>query len=105
MGYRVGQTVKSRIREVDPDKGKVALTCREGSGRDRGEDGTPLDELIVGEEVEGKVVSVMDYGVFVDIGAQSDAFLHISEASDEYVKDGDDLSAMFPVGESIKCSI
>ena len=48
---------------------------------------TPLEELTVGAEVEGKIRSVMNYGAFVDIGAQTDALLHVSEISNEFVKD------------------
>lgn len=41
----------------------------------------------VGEVFEGKVVSVMPFGAFVDLGKRKSGLIHISELSDEYVKD------------------
>merc|ERR1719238_235325 len=48
---------------------------------------TPLEELEAGMEVEGKIRSVMSYGAFVDIGAETYALLHVSEISNEFIKD------------------
>jgi len=53
----------------------------------KGKKGTPLEELEVGAEVEGKIRSVQSYGAFVDIGATTDALLHVSEISNEFIKD------------------
>mmetsp|Transcript_146872 Transcript_146872/g.273524 ORF Transcript_146872/g.273524 Transcript_146872/m.273524 type:complete len:85 (+) Transcript_146872:398-652(+) len=41
----------------------------------------------MGQEVTGKVKTIMSFGAFVDIGAQSDALLHISEITNEFVSD------------------
>jgi len=51
---------------------------------------TPLEELSVGQEVEGKVRSVMSYGAFVDVGAVTDGLLHVSEISNEFVQDANE---------------
>jgi ribosomal protein S1 len=37
--------------------------------------------------MQGTVRSVQSYGAFVDIGAETDGLLHVSEISNEYVKD------------------
>jgi predicted RNA-binding protein with RPS1 domain len=60
---------------------------------------TPLEELEVGAEVEGKIRSVMAYGAFVDIGAATDALLHVSEISNEFVKDATEI---LTAGETVK---
>lgn len=44
----------------------------------------------VGDVFEGKVVSVMPFGAFVDLGKRKSGLIHISELSDEYVKDIND---------------
>jgi predicted RNA-binding protein with RPS1 domain len=58
----------------------------------------PLDGLVVGSMVEGTVRSIQSYGAFVDIGYMSDGLLHVSEMSDTYVKDAND---MFAVGDTV----
>jgi len=63
---------------------------------------TPLEELVVGAEVEGKIRSVMAYGAFVDIGATTDGLLHVSEISNEFVKDA---TEKLTAGDTIKGKI
>ncbi|MCC8168874.1 MAG: S1 RNA-binding domain-containing protein [Oscillospiraceae bacterium] len=41
----------------------------------------------VGNIIEGKVISVMPFGVFVDLGNKKSGLVHISEISSKYVKD------------------
>mmetsp|Transcript_40839 Transcript_40839/g.95818 ORF Transcript_40839/g.95818 Transcript_40839/m.95818 type:complete len:309 (-) Transcript_40839:66-992(-) len=49
--------------------------------------GKPISELEVGQEVTGKVKTITSYGAFVNIGYASDALLHISRMSDDFVSD------------------
>jgi len=63
---------------------------------------TPLEELVVGTEVEGKIRSVMAYGAFVDIGASTDGLLHVSEISNEFIKDA---TEKLTAGDTIKGKI
>jgi len=63
---------------------------------------TPLTELEVGAEVEGKIRSVMSYGAFVDIGAATDGLLHVSEICNEFIKDANEK---LTAGESVTCKI
>lgn len=46
--------------------------------------------ISVGEIVDGVVISVMPFGAFVDIGNKQSGLVHISEVSDNYVKDIND---------------
>ena len=48
---------------------------------------TKLEDLVTDVEIQGTVRSVQSYGAFVDIGAETDGLLHVSEISNEYVKD------------------
>merc|ERR1719183_2040948 len=45
-----------------------------------------VDELNVGQEYNGAVVSVTDFGAFVNVGCDVDGLLHISQLSNEFVK-------------------
>lgn len=46
----------------------------------------PYDQLAVGQKYQGTVKSVLDFGAFVDIGAESDGLLHISRISQERIE-------------------
>jgi len=53
--------------------------------------GKPLSELVVGATIEGTVKSTTNYGAFVNIGFSSDALLHVSRMSDEFVSNVEDI--------------
>jgi polyribonucleotide nucleotidyltransferase len=61
-----------------------------------------LTPSIVGDVVDGKVVSIMDYGVFINISPGKDGFLHISEIQDGPL---DHPSSVMSVGQSMKVKI
>ncbi|CAK0810503.1 unnamed protein product [Prorocentrum cordatum] len=47
----------------------------------------PFDSLEVGQEFQGTVRSVRDFGAFVDIGAEVDGLLHIGSISTDKIED------------------
>lgn len=53
--------------------------------------GKPLTELVVGSTLEGTVKSTTSYGAFVNIGYSSDALLHVSRLSDDFVSNVEDI--------------
>lgn len=61
-----------------------------------------IDNLTVGMELEGTVRNVAPFGAFVDIGLKNDGLIHISNMSNSYVKDPNDILA---VGDIIKCRV
>jgi uncharacterized protein len=46
-----------------------------------------FEDLKEGMTVTGKIKNVVDFGAFVDLGLKETALVHISELSDNYVKD------------------
>lgn len=71
---KVGDSIEgARVITVDVKKGEVGLSLR--ARRPKRKDFTKFK---VGDEVEGKIASVVPYGVFVDVGADVNALLHIS---------------------------
>ncbi len=65
-------------------------------------DATPLDQLVVGNSYDGTITGVAAYGAFVDIGAQSDGLVHISELSTEFVSD---VSAVVSEGDAVSVRV
>ena len=65
-------------------------------------DATPLDQLVVGDSYDGTITGVAAYGAFVDIGAQSDGLVHISELSTEFVSD---VSAVVSEGDAVSVRV
>ena len=64
--------------------------------------GTPISELEVGSMVDGTVKTITSYGAFVDIGASTDALLHVSRLSDDFVSNVEDV---VKAGDSVKVRI
>jgi predicted RNA-binding protein with RPS1 domain len=59
--------------------------------RKKGPRGKPLSEFSVGDTVTARVKTLASYGAFMDIGAESDGLLHISQLSVDYVADVKDV--------------
>jgi polyribonucleotide nucleotidyltransferase len=57
---------------------------------------------VVGETYDGKVASIMEYGAFVDIAPGISGLVHVSEITDEFVKD---VNKFLKVGDDVKIKI
>lgn len=55
------------------------------------EDVTEVQDLAIGMELEGVVTNVTGFGCFVDIGVHQEGLVHISELSDHFVEDPNDI--------------
>ena len=58
-----------------------------------------MSDLHPGDELEGVVRNVVDFGAFVDIGLHEDGLIHISKMSRQRVKHPGDVLA---VGDIVK---
>jgi uncharacterized protein len=47
----------------------------------------PVEELKVGAKVDGVVTNVANFGAFVDIGADQDGLVHVSQLSEKFIED------------------
>mmetsp|Transcript_11749 Transcript_11749/g.18026 ORF Transcript_11749/g.18026 Transcript_11749/m.18026 type:complete len:348 (-) Transcript_11749:8-1051(-) len=74
---KVGDVIEgARVIGVDPKKGEVGLSLR--APRQKRKD---ISSWKVGDDVEGKVDSLLPYGAFIDIGANVNGLLHISRVT------------------------
>ena len=80
--------VRSPRRPFEPPKAGVDLIATE--------------DLKIGMTVEGVVASVVEFGAFVDIGADQDGLVHNSHLSEQFFKDG---KAAMKTGDRISVHI
>ncbi len=75
----VGDEVDVWVETVDPGREQITITMIEPLAVD-------WRDLRKGQVYSGTVTRLEKYGAFVDIGAEKDGLIHISELSHDYVK-------------------
>jgi len=98
---KIGDTVKVRVKSVEPDGRRISLTMRTKersaeprSGRSKKKpevDYEKLAALRVGDNIEGTVTGIAPFGVFVDIGVGKDGLVHVSELAEGRVEKAEDV--------------
>lgn len=90
---KVGETHDVFVLKVEKDSKRIALSLSKPPA-------VTWNDLSVGTTVTGKVTRLTKFGVFVDIGAEREALIHVSELAAGYVnqpsdvvKVGDDITA------------
>lgn len=94
----VGKTIPVRVLEVQRKRRRLLLSERlaERAWRDRQRHDL-INQLHVGDRVTGRVRSITNFGVFVDLGG-ADGLIHLSELSWHRVKQAQDVVS---VGDEI----
>ncbi|HLE01245.1 MAG TPA: 30S ribosomal protein S1 [Bdellovibrionota bacterium] len=98
--FAVGDEIKVKILKYDREKERVSLGLKQVSPN-------PWDDVEykfpVGVKVKGKVVSVKDYGAFVELEDGIEGLIHVSEMSwTERVKHP---SKLINVGDEVECKV
>lgn len=76
---KVGQEVEVWVDNVDIDRGQVTVTMAEPLAVD-------WSDLSEGQVHSGRITRLETFGAFVDIGAEKEGLVHISEMSHNYIK-------------------
>jgi len=95
---KVGDEIEVQVRRADLDNNRISLTIP-GAGRN---DKTRLEDLEVGSVITGRVVRLVDFGAFIDVDAQTDGLVHISQLSDGFVGQ---VSDVLEVGQEVEVRI
>ena len=61
-----------------------------------------IEDLKIGDKLQGTVRNVVDFGLFIDIGLKNDGLAHISKLSKEYLADP---AEKFSVGDIVDCYV
>jgi len=96
--YKVGDTVPVRVIDFDKEKGKISLSIK----RLRSNPWEGISERYsVGTQVDGTIVSVTDFGAFVELEQDVEGLIHVSELSwghpenpKDVVAEGDPVSVV-----------
>lgn len=113
---KAGDKIRVRVLAVDPKKREISLTLKtQGSDRDREAADKAKKEKKEKERsawaqfkfdpetfVTGKVMSTLEYGAFIDVGAPTDGMVHISEMSDQRTES---VSDVMKVGDEVSVRI
>ncbi len=96
--FKKGQEIETVVLNVDPAAERFALGIKQ-----LGDDPwlSIHDHHPIGSEVEGKIVKITDFGLFVEVTSDVEGLVHISETSDENEPKLDG----FNVGDSIKALV
>ncbi len=95
----IGQKISVTILTAVPKEGKLIFTEK---GNDQKEREVIVEKYVVGNEVEGVITGIVDFGVFVKIEEGLEGLVHISELDWGLVEDPRKL---FKVGEKVKAKI
>jgi small subunit ribosomal protein S1 len=91
----IGQNLTAGFLEVNLETNKLVLSQRQATRA------ASFSQLELGQLVEGKVVSIKPFGVFVDLDGTT-GLLHIKQVSQTFIES---LAAVFQIGQQIKAMI
>jgi len=94
---KIGETISVKVLSFDKDNEKISLGLKQLTENPWEK---VADELKVGSRIKGKISSITDYGLFVEIAKGIEGLVHISEVS--WTDRINDLASKFKVGQEIE---
>lgn len=99
----LGKELQVRIITADREKGRLVMSARELLREaQRADRQKKVSDVAVGTVMDGKVDSIKDYGVFVDLGDGLSGLVHISRISDKRVRHPSDV---LEEGQDVKVKV
>ena len=97
---RIGDSIDVKVLSFDKDTEKISLGMKQMSGNPW-ENIKP--EIAIGSRIKGKVSSITDYGLFVEIQKGVEGLVHISEIS--WIDRINDLKKHYAIGDEIEAVV
>ncbi|MDR3550612.1 MAG: 30S ribosomal protein S1 [Candidatus Babeliales bacterium] len=94
---KIGDMISVKVLSFDKDNEKISLGLKQLTENPWEK---VADELKVGSKITGKISSITDYGLFVEIAKGIEGLVHISEVS--WTDRINDLAGKFKVGQDIE---
>jgi len=95
----VGSKIAVQIIGVEPKEGKLIFSEK---NINQGEREEVIQKYNVGDEMEGEVTGIVDFGIFIKLDGNIEGLVHISEISWSLVENPREL---FKIGEKVKVKI
>lgn len=94
---QVGEKVKVVVLKFDPEKERISLGMKQLTPDPWH---TVAEKYSIGSRVQGKVISLMDYGAFVELESGIEGLIHISEMS--WTRKISHPSKLLQVGQNVE---
>ena len=95
----VGDTINVKILSLNPEKGKISL----GYKQNMPEPWSIIDDKYkAGDNVEGDIVQIKEYGAFLELEPGLDGLIHISEISHSRVEN---INSVLHIGDNVEAKI
>jgi len=98
--YKVGEDLEVKVLKYDKEKDRVSLGVKQLRDDPWA---TVVDKYPVGEKTTGNVVSITDYGVFVELEEGVEGLIHVSEMT--WSKKPRHPSKMVAVGDELEIMV
>lgn len=94
---KISDTISVKLLSIDKENGKISLGLKQLSENPW----TILDPTVqIGSRIKGRISSITDYGLFVEVRPGVEGLVHISEIS--WIDRVNDLHSLFKVGGEIE---
>ncbi len=98
--FNPGERIEAQVLDVDVENKRISLGLKQLTPN-------PWDALVakykVGDKVKGKVKSIVDFGVFVEVGEDMDALIHVSDIS--WTRKNINLAEEFKEGQTVEAMV
>lgn len=98
--FNVADRIEAQVLDVDVENKRISLGLKQLQAN-------PWDALVtkfkVGDKVKGKIKSIVDFGVFVEVGEDMDALIHVSDVS--WTRKNINLTEEFKEGQVIEAMV
>ena len=96
----IGQNINVQVIDFNKETSRISLGLKQLVENPWE---TIPDKFKVGDVVQGKIVSIMNYGIFIELEKGIEGLIHISEVS--WTKNVQNLQDSYKVGESLESKV
>lgn len=97
---RIGQTIPVKVLSIDKDNNKISLGMKQLTDNPWEKLSTGITE---GSKIKGKISSITDYGMFIEVAPGVEGLIHISEISwTDRIKD---LNKHYKIGSEVESTV